>query len=199
MPIPIPGTDLSIVCFGVRNTSMFDSRITAIGLELPGEKTGFSLISANLGFDLIEQVSHVPELPGVTLDFALVTGRTFGGGRPNAGLAPAPIRRHFASAVPFRRVSRLRTCSILTYSACSASAPTVTWVTLLYGRAAHCRRAGPPRRCSPPSATSRPRPREESARFRRRRRVRLEFRSARRLLFQTAARRCIVVVPRAEE
>jgi hypothetical protein len=102
LPIPIPGTDLSIVCFRVRNTSLFDSRITAIGLELPGEATGFSLISATDGaFGLIEQVTHIPELRDVTLDFALVTGRTFGGGRPNAGLAPSSTLTTFCVSGPF--------------------------------------------------------------------------------------------------
>lgn len=90
MPQPIAGTDLSIVCFKVRNTSPYDSRITAVGLDLPGTLTGFTLNSPPDGdFQLIEQVSNVPGLPDLTLDFALVTGRTFGGGRPNAGLPPS--------------------------------------------------------------------------------------------------------------
>ncbi len=104
LPVPIPGTDLSVVCFGVRNTSQFDSRITAIGLELPGEATGFSLVSAtDDGFDLIEQVTHVPELRDVTLDFALVTGRTFGGGHPHAGLAPSSTLTTFCVSGPFQQ------------------------------------------------------------------------------------------------
>jgi hypothetical protein len=88
-PIPIAGTNLSIMCFKVRNSSTIDSRITAVGFDLPGTLSGFTLIAASVSdFHVIEQVSNVPLLPDVTLDFALVTGSTFGGGRPHAGLAP---------------------------------------------------------------------------------------------------------------
>lgn len=101
-PVPIVGTDLSVVCFRVRNTSEFDSRITAIGLELPGDVTGFTLLSpTDSDFHLIEQVSQVPGLPDATLDFALVTGRTFGGGRPNKGLAPSQTLTTFCVSGPF--------------------------------------------------------------------------------------------------
>ena len=101
-PVPIAGTDLSVVCFRVRNTSQFDSRITSIGLELPGDLTGFTLLSpTDSDFRLIEQVSHVPGLPDATLDFALVTGRTFGGGRPNSGLPPSPTLTTFCVSGPF--------------------------------------------------------------------------------------------------
>ena len=101
-PIPIPGTNLSVVCFKVRNTSPFDSRITAIGFDVPGTATGYTLVSpTDTPFHLIEQVSNVPELPETTLDFALVTGRTFGGGQPNAGLAPSPTLTTFCVSGPF--------------------------------------------------------------------------------------------------
>ena len=91
LPQPIPGSADSIVCVKVRNTSPFDARITAIGFDLPdpldgGPLTGFTLLDAPEGFHLIEGVANVPELPGLVLDFAIVTGRTFGGGRPNIGL-----------------------------------------------------------------------------------------------------------------
>jgi hypothetical protein len=100
-PIPID-EGLSVVCFRVRNTSPFDSRITAIGFELPGDLTGFTLISPTDGaFRLIEDVARVPELPGVALDFALVTGRTFGGGRPEDGLAPSSTLTTFCVSGPF--------------------------------------------------------------------------------------------------
>ena len=46
LPIPIPGTALSVACFKVRNTSPFDSRITAIGID-GSEHTS---ISRNLQF-----------------------------------------------------------------------------------------------------------------------------------------------------
>ena len=109
-PIPI-GDSSSLACFAVRNTGLFDSRITAIGFELPGELTGFSLVSASSsGFHLIGPVEHVPELPDVTLDFALVTGRTFGGGYPHGGLAPDDplttfcVRGPFDPTVPIERM-----------------------------------------------------------------------------------------------
>jgi hypothetical protein len=102
MPQPIAGTDLSVVCFKVRNTSPYDSRITAIGFDLPGTLTGFTLIVPPDGdFHLIEQVSNVPQLPDATLDFALVTGRTFGGGRPRAGLPPSSTLTTFCVSGPF--------------------------------------------------------------------------------------------------
>lgn len=104
LPTPIEGTNLSVVCFRVRNTGPFDSRITAIGLELPGEATGYTLVSpTDSDFTLIEQVTHVPGLPDVTLDFALVTGRTFGGGRPHAGLPPSATPTTFCVSGPFQR------------------------------------------------------------------------------------------------
>jgi hypothetical protein len=104
LPLPVPGTDLSIVCFRVRNSSLFDSRITAIGLDVPGETAGYALIApTDTSFHLIENVTHVPELGDVTLDFALVTGRTFGGGRPNAGLPPSADLVTFCVSGPFPR------------------------------------------------------------------------------------------------
>jgi hypothetical protein len=106
MPEPIPGTNLSIVCFKVRNTSPFDARITSIGFDLPGTPTGFTLIeSGGFDFELIEQVSNVPEVPDVTLDFALVTGATFGGGRPRAGLPPSSTPTTFCVSGPFSQTT----------------------------------------------------------------------------------------------
>ncbi len=102
LPVPLPGTDLSVVCFGVRNTGLFDSRITAIGLDLPGGLRGFTLVSpVSSGFHLIENVEHVPGLNDVTLDFALVSGRTFGGGKPAAGLPPSGDLTTFCVSGPF--------------------------------------------------------------------------------------------------
>ena len=101
-PVPIPGTELSTVCFKVRNTSPFDSRVTAIGFDLPGDLTGFTLASpADSGFEVIEQVANVPQLHHVTLDFALVTGETFGGGDPHAGLAFSTTPTTFCVSGPF--------------------------------------------------------------------------------------------------
>ena len=103
-PIRVSDT-LSVVCFRVRNAPvplLGDSRITAIGFDLAGDRTGFTLISPTEGaFRLIEQVTNVPELPDVTLDFALVTGRTFGGGNPHNGLAPSGALTTFCVSGPF--------------------------------------------------------------------------------------------------
>ena len=106
LPQPIVGTNLSIVCFKVRNTSLVDSRITAMGFALPGTLTGFTLISPpDSDFHLIEQVSNVPELRDETLDFALVTGRTFAGGRPSAGLPPSSSLTTFCVSGPFSQTT----------------------------------------------------------------------------------------------
>jgi hypothetical protein len=104
-PTPIPGTDLSIVCFRVRNTSPFDSRITAIGLEIPGApESGYTLISpVDSAFHLVDGASHVPEIKDAQLTFALFTGKTFGGGRPNTGLAPSSTLTSFCVSGPFPR------------------------------------------------------------------------------------------------
>lgn len=103
-PVPVPDTSLSIVCFRVRNNGLDDSRVTAVGFELPGDSTGFTLISpTETDFQLVEQVTHVPGMKGVVLDFALLTGRTFGGGRPTAGLAPSPTLTMFCVSGPFQQ------------------------------------------------------------------------------------------------
>ena len=90
-PVPVPGTGLSVACFNVRNTSPDTSpeaRITAIGFDLPGEPTGFTLVSpTDSDFALDSEVGNVPFFPGVTLDFALLTHKTFASGNPHLGLA----------------------------------------------------------------------------------------------------------------
>lgn len=106
LPVPIDGTGLSTVCFKVRNTSPFDARITAIGFDLPDSLTGFTLTSpASSNFHLIEEVANVPEIPSVTLDFALVTGRTFAGGRPALGLPPSETLTTFCVTGPFSQTT----------------------------------------------------------------------------------------------
>jgi hypothetical protein len=104
-PLPIPGSDLYRVCFRVRNSSPVtsaDSRITAVGFDVPGNLNGYTLFSATAGgFQLIEQVEHVPELPGVALDFALITGTNFAGGRPHLGLARSSVLSTFCVDGPF--------------------------------------------------------------------------------------------------
>jgi hypothetical protein len=109
-PVPIPDTNLSVACFRIRNSGQFDSRITAIGLALPPDalgqpQTGFALVSPlNAGFHLIEQVTQVPGLRNTTLAFALVTGKTFAGGDPHAGLAfHATELTQFCVSGPFPR------------------------------------------------------------------------------------------------
>ena len=88
MPIPVFDTGLSVACFRVTNTSLTGARITAIGLELSGELSGFALVSPlDRGLSIQENV-EVPGFPGVALDFAVVTGPNFTGGRPQLGLAP---------------------------------------------------------------------------------------------------------------
>lgn len=91
-PVPIPGTSLSVACFNMRNnspqTTSPEARITAVGFDLPGEPTGFALVSpTDFGFALDSEVGNVPYFPGVTLDFALLTHKTFASGNPHLGLA----------------------------------------------------------------------------------------------------------------
>ncbi len=92
LPVSLFNTGLSVICFRVTNTSSADSRITAIGLDLPGELSGFSLLTPVGGaLSLFEDIDQVPGFPGVSLDFAVVARQSFNGHR--LGLAPsaAPI------------------------------------------------------------------------------------------------------------
>lgn len=109
-PTPIPGTNLSVACFKVRNSGPFDSRLTAIGFALPPDalgqpQQGFALISPlAAGFHLVEQVTQVPGLRDTTLTFALITGKSFAGGTPHAGLAFHPTElTQFCVSGPFPR------------------------------------------------------------------------------------------------
>ena len=90
-PVPIPGTDLSVVCFKVRNASPQpnDSRITAIGFDVPGEATGYALISPlDSAFHLIEQVSLGTGVRSFSLlEVAAGTGYV-------AGRTRSRLRRH---------------------------------------------------------------------------------------------------------
>jgi hypothetical protein len=88
VPIPVAwgGLDtlLRVACFNTVNTSEPSAhdpnwpRITAIGFELPGQLSGFSLMSPLDGdWDLVENVrTAVPNHPSVTLDFAVVARLT---------------------------------------------------------------------------------------------------------------------------
>jgi hypothetical protein len=95
-PIPVAwgalDTGLLVMCFNTANTSLPSAhdpdwpRITAIGFELPGRPSGFSLMSPrNSDWELVEDVrSAIPNHANVWLDFAIV-----------ARLTPATLfRRH---------------------------------------------------------------------------------------------------------
>ena len=88
MPIPIFDTGLSVVCFRVTNSSE-TSHITAVGLELPGDLSGFALVSPlDRGLSIHEDV-EAPGMAGASMDFAVVTGTHFAGGRSKNGIEKA--------------------------------------------------------------------------------------------------------------
>jgi hypothetical protein len=102
-PQPLGG-DLALACFNVQNRSPFDARITAVGLDLPGELTGFALVSpVGAGFDLENEAGQIPGFPLMSLDFALLTGRTFASGNPWAGLPPSTTPTQVCVSGPFPR------------------------------------------------------------------------------------------------
>jgi hypothetical protein len=129
-PIQIPGTNLSIVCFKVQNTSPFDARITSIGFDFPGEFSGFELVDpasvdpANpsahvtvqsyLNFSIENQTGPLPGFQCATLDFALQTGRNFKRGDSEEGLAPSSSTVTFCVKGPFPRGLSIE--EILNYS-----------------------------------------------------------------------------------
>ena len=82
-PIPIAwgavDTGLRVVCFNTANTSHARAdtalwpRVTAIGFELPGQLSGFRLLTPSNGWELEEDVdASLPGAATVTLDFAIV-------------------------------------------------------------------------------------------------------------------------------
>jgi hypothetical protein len=102
----IAGTDLAVACFNVRNTSPppSEAKITAVGFDLPGDLTGFALVSpTDSEFRLENEVAHVPDFQHTILDFALLTGRTFAGGNPHNGLARSATATRFCVSGPFPR------------------------------------------------------------------------------------------------
>ena len=102
LPIPIFDTGLSVACIKVTNTSRVDTRITAMGLELPGTLSGFALIAPlDAGLSIQENVAGLPGFPGVTLDVAIVTGGGFTGGRPRLGLPPSATPTVICLSGPF--------------------------------------------------------------------------------------------------
>jgi len=72
-------TGLRVVCFNTANTSHARAddglwpRVTAIGFELPGQFSGFRLLTPSNGWELEEDVeAPVPGAATVALDFAIV-------------------------------------------------------------------------------------------------------------------------------
>lgn len=105
LPVSLFNTGLSVICFRVTNTSTTNSRITAIGLELPGDPSGFSLVTpVAQGLSLFEDIDQVPGFPGVTLDFAVVARQSFNGERlglpPNAPPVMICVGGPFNPTVP---------------------------------------------------------------------------------------------------
>jgi hypothetical protein len=102
-PIPLGG-DLALACFNVQNRSPYGARITAIGLDLPGDNTGFALVSpVGTGFELENEVGQIPGFPRLTLDFGLLSGRRFASGNPADGLAASSTPTQFCVSGPFPR------------------------------------------------------------------------------------------------
>lgn len=102
-PQPLGG-DLALACFNVQNRSPFDARITAVGFDLPGDLAGFALVSpVGAGFELENEVDQIPGFPLLTLDFALLTGRTFASGNPGDGLPRSTTPTQVCVSGPFPR------------------------------------------------------------------------------------------------
>lgn len=102
-PIPLGG-DLALACFNVQNRSPYAARITAVGFDLPGDFTGFALVSpVGAEFELENEVGQVPGFPNLTLDFAVLTGKTFASGKPADGLLPSTTPTQFCVSGPFPR------------------------------------------------------------------------------------------------
>jgi len=130
LPIQIPGTNLSIVCFKAQNTSPFNAMITAIGFDFPGDFSGFELVDpasvdpnnpaahvtlqSFLNFSIENQTGPLPGFHCATLDFALQTGKSFKKGVPSTGLAPSSTTTTFCVKGPFPRGLSIE--EILNYS-----------------------------------------------------------------------------------
>ena len=85
---PVAGTNTKEFCFTLTNTSTAGS-ITAIGFDLPGLEGGtFTLESrSDSDFKLEDAVKAQAGVKG-TFDFALITGKNFGGGKVDLGIGP---------------------------------------------------------------------------------------------------------------
>ena len=106
----VPAGTMTEMFLDVTNASLFGTRITAVGFNLPGDLANFILTSTtNVGFMLSNDVGTVPGLAGATLDFALLTGGTFASGIPSAGIAPGQtvsfsVIGPFPSSFGFERI-----------------------------------------------------------------------------------------------
>ena len=118
-PIPIAwagaDTGLKVTCFNTANTSPARPddplwpRVTAIGFELPGQLSGFRLVSPAAGWTLEEDVEAPLGSATVTLDFAIVApvnpmGRSIiGNPHQLLGLPPGQVRpgERFCVSGPF--------------------------------------------------------------------------------------------------
>ena len=109
LPVPLFDTGLSVICFKVTNTSSVDTRITAVGLELPGDLSGFALVTPTSDLNLFEQVRHVASFPSVTLDVVIATGHNFTGGRPRLGIPPGTGPVIFCVSGPFNPTTPIET------------------------------------------------------------------------------------------
>lgn len=90
VPVRIYDTGVSVACFNIRNTSPNDAVITAIGIDLPGNYSDFSLVlPANSIFGVDSNVDLIPFYPERTLDFAFLTGPRFNSDGGKAGLYPS--------------------------------------------------------------------------------------------------------------
>jgi hypothetical protein len=102
LPVQIYETGLSVACFRLTNTSPANVNVTAIGLELPGELSGFALVSPlDRGWEIQENVTSPPGFPDVTLDFAVIAGRHFAGGHRRLGIEPGTAPATVCVSGPF--------------------------------------------------------------------------------------------------
>ena len=102
LPVPLWDTGLSVVCIKVTNTSTVDTRITSVGLELAGQRSGFALVSPlDAGLSIQENVSGIPGFPGVALDVSVGTAGGFTSGRPRLGLPPSSTPTVICLSGPF--------------------------------------------------------------------------------------------------
>jgi hypothetical protein len=90
LPVPIYNTGVSVACFKVRNTSLYDAVITAVGLDLPGDNGDFNLVlPASSMFRVGSSVTLEPFFDDRVLDFAFLTGPRFNSDGGKRGLHPS--------------------------------------------------------------------------------------------------------------